>query len=706
MKNVIKSPGGRFFAFDTEKKCFEAGGCGISKEFSLGAFLRFSETAPWSFPLRTYENVRLAVTPGEETMLIVAVETEEFLCGMAFNFDGELLKGDLLVSFRKDSAKNFVALALPVEPDSNFTCPGVLYNDNPSSERLVAHFPPEGKASLMVEESRLPITGVNAEKERSFFSLFSLPELEAEWTLGMHREEGTYLMLGSGCVSFNGVPDQVYIAKATMADPGCIYRNFQAGDKFAKRFALSWGVAEHKGHGFRDLVRNGFNLLVPATEEVKSRQEVIELKKAALNERWAGNGYICAMPDNLYRSPATFLYGWTGQSFRLALCDLKYALLHNEKQGIDRMRRCVDFFLRNSKTAIPGLRKNYFYLDTMEWKVNGTDELPLYSSRALGETWSDLARIIRLCRDKGIAEPEGALEALREGLRFFLDHRLPGGAVPLMWKEDGTPGSDKVTCAGSSVLVAFFEFYRLTGEEEWLNHAKEMLDLFYAVGGNDFTTPFSHATLDASCEDKEACVPFFTASALAYEITGEEKFREYAEVAADWLLTWVYFHEVPFRDGSICAVNDFRATGWPTVSVEHHHLDVFFPAWELYKFGKAVNNPLYRHMGRTVFAAWSHGISKGGGDWLFHNPGRQPEQFFQTNWFFTPTEGGRWESYHPLLRYQLYRHGYNKDNLVKMHRRGGCNPWDVAWIIALVLDAALGFEEEEKSPADSGKSMA
>ena len=706
MKNAIKSPGGRVFAFDTESRSFEMSGAGISKLFSLGTFLRFSATKPWSVPAREYETVRLAVTPGDEAMLVVAVEDDEMLCGMAFNFDGELLKGDLLVSFKKDSCKNFVALALPVDGDSNFICPGVLYNDNPSAERLVAHFPSAGKASLMLEESRLPITGVNAEKEKKSFSLFSVPEMEQEWSLGLHREgEESLLMLASGCVSFNGVPDQVYIAKAVAGDPGCVYRNFRQGEKFAKRFAIFWNEAEHEGHGFRDLPRKGFDLLMPSTDEAKTLEEVITLKKQALNERWAGNGYLCTMPDNLYRSPQTFLYGWTGQSFRLALCDMRYAILKNEEEGIKRMRRCVEFFLQNSKTNVPGLRNNYFYLDEMQWKANGTFEEPLYSSRALGETWSDLARILRCCRENNIPEPQGALEALREGLQFFLDHRLPGGAVPLMWKKDGTPGSDKITCAGSSVLVAFFEFYRLTGEEEWRDRAVEMLELFYNIGGNDFATPFSHATLDASCEDKEACVPFFNAAALAYEITGEEKFKKYAEVAADWLLTWVYFHEVPFREGSICAVNNFRATGWPTVSVEHHHLDVFFPAWELYKFGKSSGNAYLRHMGRVIFSAWSHGISTGGGDWLFHTPGRQAEQFFQTNWYFTAEENGKWANYHPTLRYQLYRHGYNAGNLVKMHRRGGCNPWDVAWIIALVMDAALGFEEERKENGNQSSSL-
>ena len=59
----------------------------------------------------------------------------------------------------------------------------------------------------------------------------------------------------------------------------------------------------------------------------------------------------------------------------------------------------------------------------------------------------------------------------------------------------------------------------------------------------------------------------------------------------------------------------------------------------------------------------------------------------------------RRENYHPMLRYQLHRWGYTAENLCRHHMRGGCNPWDVSWIIALVLDAALGFEEEARQNA-------
>ena len=326
-----------------------------------------------------------------------------------------------------------------------------------------------------------------------------------------------------------------------------------------------------------------------------------------------------------------------------------------------------------------------------------------FAARSLGETWTDLARIIQCCRENGLPEPEGAVDTLREGLQFILDHRLPCGAVPFMWYADGTPVSGEVSCAGSSVLPAFFEYYRLTGDEKWCGYAGEMLDIFYKIGADEFATPFSHATLDAECEDKEACIPFFVAAATAWELTGNEKFRKYAEAAADWLLTWVYFHEVPFRKGSICHINDFHTTGWPSVSVEHHHLDVFFPAWELYKFGKATGNPVYRNMGKNVFTAWSHGISKGNNHWFFSNPGRQAEQFFQTEWFFVNDGHKHWEMYNPTIRYQMHRMGYNAETLPALQRRGGSNPWDVAWIIALVLDAALGFEEEQQNSASRPK---
>lgn len=696
MEDILISSEGRFCTVNAEKQTLRFYGRGYDREFSFSSFLRFSRTRPWDFPLQQYDIFSVSK---QADSLAVTIGSNELSAEIVFRFTRGILKCSLEVFFHRESSVNHVAVAVPITSDAILTLPGVLYNNNPAVAEVdtVAHFPPTGSGSLIVEESRLPITGVNAEKNGSSISLFSVPDNRKEWTLGPHRNTAgeTFLMLTDGCLSFNGVKDRIYSAKRAVSDNCGTCNNFAAGQKISKDFVLSWGETAHCGHGFRDLVLSGFKILQPAEHGILTRQEVIDLKMSALKERWAGDGYICAMPDNIYGIKPYFLYGWVGQSFRLALCDLLNALNRKEREGIERMYKCVDFFLKNSKTDIPGLRYNYFHLEDSSWTGEGSGDKQCFSARSLGETWTDLARIIRCCRENGLAEPEGALEALREGLQFIIDHRLECGAVPFMWFADGTPISEEVSCAGSSVLPAFLEYYRLTGEERWCRYAEDMLDIFYKTGAGDFKTPFSHATLDAACEDKEAAVPFFIASAAAYELTGREKFRRYAEIAADWLLTWVYFHDVPLRQDSICYKNGFRTTGWPTVSVEHHHLDVFFPARELYEFGKATDNDLYRKMGKIIFAAWSHGISQGRTHWFFSNQGRQAEQFFQTDWFFVKDGREHWDIYTPALRYQLKRAGYTEENLAERQHRGGCTPWDVSWIIALVLDAALGFETED-----------
>ena len=50
------------------------------------------------------------------------------------------------------------------------------------------------------------------------------------------------------------------------------------------------------------------------------------------------------------------------------------------------------------------------------------------------------------------------------------------------------------------------------------------------MNADDFARPFSHATLDAACEDKEAGMYFFL---CAYELlrrTGEDRYRDWAAV--------------------------------------------------------------------------------------------------------------------------------------------------------------------------------
>lgn len=169
---------------------------------------------------------------------------------------------------------------------------------------------------------------------------------------------------------------------------------------------------------------------------------------------------------------------------------------------------------------------------------------------------------------------------------------------------------------------------------------------------------------------------FFLAAHALYEVTGEDCYRDWAAVAADWILTFVYFWETGFKPGAYCADKGFRTTGWPGVSVQNHHLDVFFPCWEMASFGKKANLPFYERMGHLVADAFSHGICTTPGEWGFDVPGEQSEQFYQTNFFM---------STYPELLYWVEQW------------RSGIRIWNPSWIIAQVLRPAIEFTTEEDS---------
>ena len=141
MRNAIHSAGGRVLAFDTETRSFAFSGGGAERTVGLESFLRFSRSCPWRFPESAFDTVRLAAVPGDETMLVVAAENASFLCGLAFDFDGEILRGDLLISCKQEAKDFFVSLTLPVAGDGIFTCPGILYNDNPSASPGISSLP-------------------------------------------------------------------------------------------------------------------------------------------------------------------------------------------------------------------------------------------------------------------------------------------------------------------------------------------------------------------------------------------------------------------------------------------------------------------------------------------------------------------------------------------------------------------------------------
>lgn len=671
-------------------------------DIQFSSLMRTSLGRPWDYRPLEFDKVGCRVHDGR---MVLEGWSRLFDGVVEFEFDGALLRCACTWTARQRLVDAGVGLVIQLHYDvktEHVTLPMSIYNGNPSLDpgSIAPRLPRSPGASFVEEESRFPIPCANVEwsvgNVGRFVSLFSIPDqTDAEWSLGAHRPsaDGILLMAACGSVSFNGAKDENYGAKNRGVKIESGYRQLAPGEAVRKAFAITFDSPVQEGWGFRDIVHTGHELLRPHVRPAMDIQEVLRLKTAALDERWHESadaaGFLCVADDNIYRRRPYFLWGWTGQSFKMALCSAREGFEKARPELIERARKCVSFFLEGSRTQTRGLHYNRYLLDKGEWVGEEHFKEERFSSRALGETFWNLSKLIMLFASKGAAVPDEWKAALSDAADFFTDarHLLDEGIPPVMWLADGRSASLHVSSAGTACCCAVLGAYEAAGDRKYLRAAQEMVHAYWRIGGDKFHTPFSKATLDSGCEDKEAAVPFFIAAAKLYELTGDPQYKLWAEVAGDWLLTWVYFWDVKLNNGSICEQHGFRTTGWPSVSVENQHLDVFFPSYEMYDFGRKHGNRLFETMGKAVFGACSHGISRGDGDWFFDKPGRQGEQYFQTRWGFSPPVG----AYPEKFREHFRRVGITGEHLDQRIWDGGYNPWDTSWIIVMVLDAAQRF---------------
>jgi len=341
----------------------------------------------------------------------------------------------------------------------------------------------------------------------------------------------------------------------------------------------------------------------------------------------------------------------------LSWCDAHVGLDANQPDRIERCRQAVDFYLQGSGTGVPGLHASSYILETNQWTHFNFDKQPVVSSRAYGETIATLADIILLFREKGLDVPQHWIQGLREAADFILSAALPSGIYPIAWLLDGKPANDMITAAGIPCVMAIVKAFRALDEPKYLEQAEQVMRRYYELHAETFDRPFARSTLDAKCEDKEAGMYYFLAAYELFRITDKPEYREWAETAADWILTYVYVWNPVFKPGTRFHEYGFRCVGWPGVSVQNHHLDVYFPSYELTELGEKTGNEFYVRMGRTVLNAMGQGICRKPGDWGFTVVGEQSEAFFQTNW----------------------------------QNFGSNNRWNPSWVIALVLSHALKF---------------
>jgi len=607
------------------------------------------------------------------------------------------------------------ALQLPVisrEP-CKVVIPHVIYEDNPSADpdRLVPHIGQTPGEGSVFEEHRLPIPAVSVEWGSEgcghFLTLLSQPEVitgdDADyWSLGaLCAAQGMTLAALSGPVMLNGRKDMTYGGQCAAVPFTGGYRTLAAGESLSKTIYLQSGIPAGAGKGFQSLVRLGYEVLQPKTKPAHLLEEMIAYKKNVLDHRFhegpRSTGYICYGASNSFGDisgrPEYYLYAWTGQALKLAWCDCVLGLKDREDFRFRRGVAAADFFVRYSQAEVRGLRRAYYYHQSDSWGLPGKGSaagnyaaekrngktVEVISSRMQGEALADLIDIMLLLRESGQNVPDGWEAAVGECCAFLMNaqYQTQEGIYPFSWHPDGRIADPLISAAGVPCLSALVKAYRYFGRKDYLAYAAGMYAVYADLHMRTFDRPFARATMDARCEDKEAGIAFFLAAHELFKATCEQAHQTWAEIAADWLLTFVYFWNTGFRPGSLCARQDMNTTGWPGVSVQNHHLDVFFPTFELYEFGQLTGSDRYMQMAGHIRNGLTQGVCTYPGEWGFSVVGEQGEQYYQTN---------------------FGQHG-QADGLEGQRQfwRGGMYVWNPSWITAQILSNSLKFLVMSKS---------
>ncbi|MEU8221076.1 hypothetical protein [Kribbella sp. NPDC048915] len=650
-------------------------------ERPVADLLTYSIGRPWQVAAPDPDGFWISRRPGEHR---AGCRTGPLAVEFRLAFDeGDRLRLDL--SWRNTSRRRLADLAVGVlldlgrVKDSQLTVPGLIYNDNPSADPArpvprVGHTPGGG---FVAEEDRLPIPGVNLEwregRDRRQLSVFSRPQARRSadgqvryGSLGVIRQDGPVVAALSGVLMFDGKQDVRYVSKAATEATDDGYLTLRPGEVYTQQLVLDWGPQRIRGHAFRELVAGGRALFAEPGASALTTAELVALKTVALDNRWyqagtvAGYTKFSEIPGNGPRKTAHFLYGWTGQGLKLAWCDAQLGFTAGDRLRIDRCRAAVEFYLGGSSTPTPGLRHNAYQVTTRRWTSFRTGSRPMIASRAYGETLSDLADIVALFRRHGEPVPPSWPAALTEAAAFLRRSQLPDGTFPIGWRLDGTPASTAISAAGLPCVLAALKTADVLDADDLLAEATTWMSRYHDQHARTFDRPFARSTLDAACEDKEAGMYYFMAAYELFRRTGDPLYASWCEVAADWLLTWVYVWSPEQDEGTPLHRSGFNAIGWPSVSVQNHHLDVFFPTYELLSFGLLSGRPHYADAARTTLHALTQGVAVSPGDWDFPLPGEQGEAVFQTYW----------------------------------QRRGHTNTWNPSWVIAVPLANALRIQAD------------
>jgi hypothetical protein len=527
--------------------------------------------------------------------------------------------------------------------------PGILYYGNPSgaASGRTPVFSPEAPLAVF-EEHRYPLPYASLEwlrgDHRWGAALHSLPAPvpggnlpDQWWSLGVDASgSDTELLLLSGPCAANG---QKSVIKAVQ--PGFVpyenaYLNVAPGTVIEKTFRLEVYPVEREGAGFRRPLWTSIDWFRPTDlSRMPSIPEITEAKYRFAKTRWHAAGDAAGFKK--YPDRPFFVFGWCGQTAAPGYALQVLADQLHDPEIPEMVQKSLDF-LSTARFYDGGFHTWYNY-EEGSWSHHE----PL----SQGQGMLNVARAIQAGRDTQY--DTARWEAFLQKAADFHAQRILGEA----WRPRSTDEGFFIAPLCLAAELFDSDLYRRAAVRAAEHYADRHLLM---------REPYWGGTLDARCEDKEGAYAALQGFLAAYELTGEDRFLDWARHACDVVLTYLVVWDIDLPPGRL-RNHAFQTRGWTVVSPQNQHIDAYgvLMAPDIYRLGQILDDRQLCQIGLLMFRSCGQLIDPYG------SHGEQPQH---TNY----AQRGRVDDVFAL------RGGYVED-------------WTVFWLTAHFLNAAARFEQ-------------
>ncbi len=515
----------------------------------------------------------------------------------------------------------------------NWIIPCVNYNGNPKGE---GKFPkPALDEGWSFREDRIGIPSCSIIKDDNgpiaFFTSPAKTEDEISSILTKSEDSGVSLV---NLTPFSEKPRR-HTNKWYLGDlPSAREEFFHVSTdfEFSRKFYILW--EDDPESSYHSLLNRIWKKLSPNFETHKDWSKNAELRinhiiRNLYAEQKEAAGFLSSIHWSMVPINNTFSGGFVGKNPEIALSLYKAYLDSGEEKLKEISTKVLDFFTNAQLSN--GLLLSEYQLAKKKWTglhfLGKTD----CSTRMMGEMTYNFIRAHRTAIEED-SNPKW-LEIGKNFCEFMVQNQPENGNFGKWYTPKGKL-SDSSGANGAYVIWPLVELYKKEGSNDYLDSAVQCAE--FLIENFVEKDLYWGDALDSNCIDKEGGHSILRALLLLHDVTGDDYFLEFAEKVGNYVLTWMYFYDAPFSEGSPLGKRDFRTVGGTSVSTAHHHLDPYGAAiaYDWLKLWRKTGNEVWKEYAIAALD-FVHQLVATKEDPLNLPPyfeGWQPEQVNQTDW--------------------------------------------------------------------------